>query len=301
MALYGVDLHSQGKQLVLGMQLQAKRAGPLGIRRIEYHLGTFDRERCGAILLSEAHEALNASGLFPSIPDLQALYKNFQTSDGKFHYVDFVRAMRPTLSTRAGDAVDAAFNLVAEGDAVPVAKIGQCFRPEAAPLYRAGSQTAEEAQSEFKTLFCVHAQLETDEETVSRQAWHEFYQDVRLCLPDDDYLVQQLEASWGIAEKGRKATKSEIDAVILQLRSALTQRSIGLKDEVNMRKFMRQYNTSDRVSPEELYELMLFVGVDASPALAAAIVERIDLDKSGSVDLQLLVTTVCEKDPRWGE
>merc|ERR1712118_219589 len=57
------------------------------------------------------------------------------------------------------------------------------------------------------------------------QAWHEFYQDVRLCLPDDDYLVQQLEASWGIAEKGRKPTKSEIDAVILQLRSALTQRS----------------------------------------------------------------------------
>ena len=34
--------------------------------------------------------------------------------------------------------------------------------------------THPQAKSEFKTLVCVHAQLETDEETMSRQASREF-------------------------------------------------------------------------------------------------------------------------------
>lgn len=300
MALYGVDLHSQGKKIVLGMQLQIKRAGPLGIRRIEFHLRSFDHERAGTLLLSEAHEAMNASGLFPSLPDLQALYKNFQDKDSRFNYVDFVRALRPGLSERASSAVSAIFARFGV-DPVPMKTLEEAFQPEASPLFRGGAQSAEEARGEFCMLLRAHTGAEGEDGAVSEQAWSEFYADMRLCLPDDDYLVQQLEASWGAGEDARLPSRKEVDECILLLRSGLIQQSKGIKDEVNMRKFIRQYNTTESVVPAELYELMLFVGMNATPALAKAVIDRVDLNKSGSVGLQQLVTTICEKDPRWGE
>ena len=122
MALYGVDLHSQGKNVVLQMRLKVKRMGPLGIRRIEYHFQQFDPELTGSIQLSETHEALNASGLFPSVPDLQAIYKNFQDEDGFFKYVNFIHALRPALSARQEGAITAAFKTFGT-DPVPIADI----------------------------------------------------------------------------------------------------------------------------------------------------------------------------------
>ena len=38
-------------------------------------------------------------------------------------------------------------------------------------------------------LLRAHTGAEGEDGAVSEQAWSEFYADMRLCLPDDDYLV----------------------------------------------------------------------------------------------------------------
>jgi hypothetical protein len=298
MALYGVDLHSQGKNVVLQMRLKVKRMGPLGIRRIEYHFQQFDPDLTGSLQLSEAHEALNASGLFPSVPDLQAVYKNFQDDEGYFKYVNFIHALRPTLTARQEDAIKAAFKTFA-GDPVPVTAIREAYSPEASALYLSGSQTAEEAKNEYITMLMTHAGVEGEAAVIDLLAWCNFYTDLSMCVPNADYLVQNLEASFGISEGAREPSRQEVNLAILQLKSSLIQSTTGVKDEVKLRRFIRTWSPAGRVDASNLFELMLDVGMDATPAVAAAILARVDLEKAGAVDLEALVSVVCGEDPRW--
>jgi Ca2+-binding EF-hand superfamily protein len=298
MSLYGVDLHAQGKQMVLHLQLQAKRMGPLAIRRIEFHFQNFDPSLSGLVMLSEAHEALNASGFFPSVAELQALYKNFQDAAGMFHYADFIFALRPKLSARAKEAIARAFAAFGS-KAVGIARLVEAYQPEASQLYVSGSASAEAAKEEFGMLIKAHAGVDGESAVIDEAAWTKFYQDLRLCLPSDDYLAQNLEASWGISEPGRQLSKAEVDQGILRLKSALMQGTTGLKDEVKLRSFIRQWNPSGRVDVATLYELYIDVGVDATPALASAVLERVDLERTGAVELESLVAIVCGEDPRW--
>jgi len=46
---------------------------------------------------------------------------------------------------------------------------------------------------------------------------------------------------------------------------------------------------------------MLDVGMNATPAVAAAILDRVDLERKGAVEVESLVTVVCGEDPRWGD
>jgi Ca2+-binding EF-hand superfamily protein len=299
MALYGVDLHSQGKNVVLQMRLKVKRMGPLGIRRIEYHFQQFDPELTGSLQLSEAHEALNASGLFPSVPDLQAVYKNFQDDEGFFKYVNFIHALRPSLSVRQEKAILDAFKTFG-ADPVPLSDIGAAYSPEASALYLSGAQTAEEAKDEYVTMLKTHAGVDGEGAVIDLLAWCKFYTDLSMCVPNEDYLVQNLAASFGIEEVGRKPSIQEVNLAILQLKSALIQSTTGVKDEVKLRRFIRTWNPAGRVDASNLFELMLDVGMDATPAIAAAILDRVDLEKAGAVDLESLVAIICGEDPRWG-
>jgi Ca2+-binding EF-hand superfamily protein len=74
-----------------------------------------------------------------------------------------------------------------------------------------------------------------------------------------------------------------------------------VKDEVKLRRFIRTWSPAGRVDASNLFELMLDVGMDATPAIAAAILDRVDLDGSGYVELESLVTCVCGIDPRWSD
>jgi Ca2+-binding EF-hand superfamily protein len=274
--------------------------GPLGIRRIEYHFQQFDPELTGSIQLSETHEALNASGLFPSVPDLQAVYKNFQDEDGFFKYVNFIQALRPALSARQEGAIAAAFETFGT-DPVPIADIRAAYSPEASALYLSGAQTAEEAKDEFITMLKTHAAVDGEGAAIDLLAWYNFYTDLSMCVPNTDYLVQNLEASFGIMEAPRQPTRQEVNMVILELKSALIQSTSGVKDEVKLRRFIRTWNPSGMVDASNLFELMLDVGMNATPAVAAAILDRVDLERKGAVEVESLVTVVCGEDPRWGD
>jgi Ca2+-binding EF-hand superfamily protein len=300
MALYGVDLHSQGKNVVLQMRLKVKRMGPLGVRRIEYHFQQFDPELTGSLQLSEAHEALNASGLFPSVPDLQAVYKNFQDDEGYFKYVNFIHALRPSLSVRQEGAIMKAFKCLGK-DPVPISEIREAYSPEASALYLSGAQSADEAKDEYITMLKTHAGVDGEGSAIDLLAWCKFYTDLSMCVPNDDYLVQNLEASFGIQEAPREPSRKEVNNAILQLKSALIQSTSGVKDEVKLRRFIRTWSPAGRVDASNLFELMLDVGMDATPAIAAAILHRVDLERVGAVELESLVTVVCGEDPRWGD
>ena len=89
--------------------------------------------------------------------------------------------------------------------------------------------------------------------------------------------------------------------MILELKSALIQSTSGVKDEVKLRRFIRTWNPSGLVDASNLFELMLDVGMNATPAVAAAILDRVDLERKGAVEVESLVTVVCGEDPRWGD
>merc|ERR1719420_1576913 len=217
-----------------------------------------------------------------------------------FKYVNFIHALRPALSARAQDAIIAAFKTFG-GDPVPLKDIRAAYAPEASSLYLSGAQSAEEAKDEYITMLKTHAGVDGEDAAIDLLAWCKFYTDLSMCVPNDDYLVANLEASFGVMEGGRKPTRQEVNMAILQLKSALIQSTSGVKDEVKLRRFIRQWNPAGRVDASNLFELMLDVGIDATPAIAAAILDRVDLDGSGYVELENLVTIVCGEDPRWGD
>merc|ERR1719321_1416822 len=127
-----------------------------------------------------------------------------------FKYVNFIHALRPVLSARQQGAIKAAFDTFG-ADPVPISEIRAAYSPEASALYLSGAQTAEEAKDEFITMLKAHAGVDGEGAAIDLLAWCNFYTDLSMCVPNEDYLVQNLEASFGIEEVGRKPSIQEVN------------------------------------------------------------------------------------------
>jgi len=145
----------------------------------------------------EFTEALASYGLFPKVVEIQALMKYYDVDgDGNITYEEFIRGLRDPLSERRKAMVDKAFALIDRNNSgdITMADIEAIYDVSQNQDFIDGTKTRQEILEEFLNGF--DGMRGNNDGTVSRQEWSDYYTDLSMSLPSDEYFVRMMESVW---------------------------------------------------------------------------------------------------------
>ena len=151
--------------------------------------------------LQEFGEALGVYGLFPTKVELQALMKFYDADgDGNISYEEFLRGLREKLTERRHALVEKAFQIMdTDGSGViQVVDIKDRYDVSFNKDYQDGKKTADEVLEDFLDQF--DGLKGNNDGQVSHQEWVDYYTDLSMSVPSDDYFALMMKQVWGIEE-----------------------------------------------------------------------------------------------------
>ena len=201
MAFYGVGCDVKVKELNLQFKMHIQSKGGLGLRNLKRVLNQYDYNGNKKLDATEFEQALAGFGLFPKKVELQALMKFYDVDgDGSISYEEFLSGLRDDLSERRSAMVEKAFRIMDRDNsgAITVSDVAHMYDVTCHKDFIEGNKTKEEIIGEFLDTF--DGARGNNDGVISKQEWFDYYTDLGVSLPSDDYFCQMMESTWGISE-----------------------------------------------------------------------------------------------------
>jgi Ca2+-binding EF-hand superfamily protein len=226
--------------------------------------------------------------LFFKKVELQALVKYYDVdSDGQISLEEFLRGLRDSLTERRENMVKRAFALMDRDGSgkVEAADIYQLYDVSQHREFIEGTKTKDEILADFLNSF--DGVKGNSDGVVSWEEWEEYYTDLSVSVPSDDYFVQMMESVWNIAEdEDDSSYKAKIDQYTDYVYSQLQNLTGGSKDQNFIRKIFDDFdlNQNEIITIDEFANMVAKLEISVERKYLRGIFRNIDLDKSGAVE-----------------
>lgn len=130
---------------------------------------------------------------------------------------------------------------------------------------------------------------------ITKAEWYEFYSDLAMTIPNDDYFVAAVEATWAIAEEEQsKNFHDKIKQIIGMLRQRLLVLSNHCEEEFQLRKIFKSFdiNQSGAITIDELSAMLAKLGISVERKYVEATLRQIDTNKNGMIEFEEFTTLV---------
>jgi len=120
--------------------------------------------------------------------------------DGNINYEEFLRGLRDDLTPRRAAMVAKAFDILdmnGSGE-INFKDVADMYDVSCHKDFIEGRKTKEQIVNEFLNTF--DGAKGNNDGVISRTEWNDYYTDLSISLPSDDYFVQMMESTWGICE-----------------------------------------------------------------------------------------------------
>jgi len=197
MAFYGVNQDVMVRELNLRFKLAIQQKGGVGLRSLKVIFRRMDFNGNKKLDTSEFEQALAAFGIFPKKVELQALMKHYDVDgDGSIGYEEFIRGLRDELTPRRKAMVNKAFAMMdRDGSGViNIDDIGAIYDVSMNPEFLEGRKTREEILHDFLNNF--DGARGNNDGAVTKQEWDDYYTDLSMSTPSDEYFVRMMESTW---------------------------------------------------------------------------------------------------------
>jgi len=197
MAFYGVNLDVMVRELNLKFKLAIQQKGGVGIRSLKHIFKRMDFNGSNSLDQGEFEQALAAFGLFPKKVELQALMKYYDINgDGKISFEEFLNGLRDDLSERRKGMVMKAFHMLDKDNLgqITVSDIRGIYDVSRNPEFLEGRATKEQILVNFLNQF--DGARGNDDGIVTLDEFMDYYRDVGMSVPSDEYFVQMMESTW---------------------------------------------------------------------------------------------------------
>lgn len=233
---------------------------------------------------------LNLYRLFFKRVELQALFKYYDVDgSGQISVDEFLRGLRDPLTERREAMVWKAFALMdRDGSGQITAKdIGHLYDVSQHREFIEGTKTKADILDDFLNGF--DGVKGNDDGVVSKEEWHEYYTDLSVSIPSDDYFVQMLESTWNICEDEDDQTyHDKIGQYVSYVHSQLTNLTGGSNDEGLIRKIYDDFdlNQNGMITIDEFANMVAKLEISVERKYLRGIFREIDLDKSGAIEFE---------------
>lgn len=226
--------------------------------------------------------------LFLKKVELQALMKYYDIDgDGNISYEEFVRGLREELSERRKNMVNRAFALMDKDGSgkISVSDIQHLYDPSHHKDFIEGTKSKDEVVEEFLNSF--DGARGNNDGVISKQEWDDYYTDLSMSLPSDDYFVQMMESVWGISEDDdTECNKDHIRELTKLIRERLLKKSGQSSEEYVLRKLFNYFdvNKSGNITMDELAAMLAKLEISVERKYINGIMKHIDADNNGAIE-----------------
>jgi len=218
----------------------------------------------------------------------QALFKYYDVDgDEQINFEEFMRGLRDPLTERREAMVWRAFALMdRDGSGKIEGKdISHLYDVSQHRDFIEGTKTKEEIVAEFLNSFdgCQG----NDDGIVTKEEWYEYYTDLSVSIPSDDYFIQMMESTWNICEdEDDDAYLEKISQYTSYVHDQLINLTGGSSDEGLIRKIYDDFdlNQNGMITIDEFANMVAKLEIAVERKYLRGIFRNIDLDKSGGIE-----------------
>jgi len=294
--LYGVGLDIEVGRINNQFKMQIQKRGGIGIRSLGVIFRRMDFNGNRKLNQQEFAEALATFGLFPKIVEIQALMKFYDVDgDGNVCYEEFIRGLRDPLTARRKVMVEKAFALIDRNNSgsVTIEDINAIFDVSKNQDFIQGKKTRNEIFAEFLNGF--DGMRGNNDGTISKQEWDDYYTDLSMSLPSDDYFVQMMESVWQICEdENATVSQEQIRFLTKTIRQKLRDFSGQQTEEMVLRNVFREFDLNENgvMTADELQALLVRFQMSVDRKYIQALLAKFDRNKNGVIEFDEFVNFI---------
>jgi len=116
--------------------------------------------------------------------------------DGNVSYEEFIRGLRDELTQRRKVMVDKAFAMMDRDQSgqLTIQDIASIYDVSMNPEFLEGRKTRDEILQDFLNNF--DGAKGNNDGVVTKQEWVDYYTDLSMSTPSDEYFVRMMESTW---------------------------------------------------------------------------------------------------------
>lgn len=236
----------------------------------------------------EFEQALAAFGIFPKKVELQALMKFYDVDgDGNISYEEFLSGLREELTERRVNMVKKAFAILdTDGSGVIQTKdIDGIYDVSMNPEFLEGKKTKNEILAEFLNNF--DGARGNNDGQVTWNEFYDYYSDLSMSTPSDEYFVRMMESTWQVAEnEDGETTKSTVKHLHTEVKSRILQ--LAKNDPSLLKKIFSDFdlNGTETLTIDEVTNLIAKLRISVERKYIYPFFKVVDANNSGAIEFE---------------
>ena len=155
------------------------------------------------------------------------------------------------------------------------------------PEFKAGKKNKEDILREFLNSF--EGVKGNRDGKISKDEFVDYYTDLAMSTPSDEYFVRMMESTWCLAEdQESKVFQDQVRHLISMMRQRLLTISRGSQEEYVLRKIFKDFdaNQSGTITIDELWAMLSSLGISVERKYMDALMKALDENKSGMLEFE---------------
>ena len=207
--------------------------------------------------------------------------------DGNISYDEFLSGLREELSERRVNMVKKAFAILdTDGSGqIKVNDIDGIYDVSMNPEFLEGKKTKNEILTEFLNNF--DGARGNNDGVVTWNEFYDYYSDLSMSTPSDEYFVRMMESSWQIAEnEDAETTKATVKHLHTEVKSRVLQ--LARNDPSLLKKIFSAFdlNGTETLTIDEVTNLIAKLRISVERKYIYPFFKIVDANNSGAIEYE---------------
>ncbi len=207
--------------------------------------------------------------------------------DGKISYEEFLSGLREELSERRRAMVMKAFAMLDKDNSgqITVSDIAAIYDVSRNPEFLEGRATKEQILANFLNQF--DGARGNNDGVVTVAEFVDYYTDVSMSTPSDEYFVQMMESTWQVPEQEEtQVVRQTVTHLLSEVKSRVFE--LARRDPAFLRKIFNDFdlNQSGHLTIDEVTNLIAKLKISVERKYVYPFFKVVDADNSGGIEYE---------------
>lgn len=260
----------------------------MGLRNLRRIFRQFDINGSKTLDPQEFEQALAAFGIFPKKVELQALMKYYDIDgNGSIAFEEFLSGLKDELSPRKLNMVKKAFSMMdrSGNGMLTIDDIVNVYDVSMHPEFLEGRKSKNDILNEF--LYNFEGARGNKDGTITWNEFYDYYSDLAMSTPSDEYFVQMMETTWQVPERDDdQATRQTVKHLYQEVKNRVQQ--LARNDPRLYRKIFSDFdlNGSGFLTIDELTNMIAKLKISVERKYVYPFFKVIDYNNTGTIEYE---------------